>query len=187
MKNLFIVFEGLDGSGKTTIAKMLSCELNALYIQTPLGYYNQVRKLIDTRADITEHFLFYLAAVRYASEEIKKLLKQQSVICDRYSYSTIAYHRALGLTLDIDINQMNLLVPDYVFFLEISDKTQLERLANKKNSKTQADDWIIKQGVFQKLNQEFKKLPLQIINAENQPEQIVETIKEIIQKGELQC
>jgi len=41
--------------------------------------------------------------------------------------------------------------------------------------------------VFQKLNQEFKKLPLQIINAENQPEQIVETIKEIIQKGELQC
>lgn len=187
MKNLFIVFEGLDGSGKTTISKILSYELSALYIQTPLGYYNQIRKLVDARADVAEHFLFYLAAVRYASEEIKKLLKRQSVVCDRYLYSTIAYHRALGLKLDIDIGQVNVLIPDHAFFLEISAKTQLERLVSKKDAKTQADDWIIKQNVFQKLNQEFKKLPLQIINAENQPRQVVEIIKEIIQKGELRC
>lgn len=184
MKNLFIVLERLDGSGKTTISKMLSSELNALWVKTPLGYYNQIRKLVDARADIIEHFLFYLAVVRYASEKIKKLLKQKIVICDRYLYSTIAYHRALGLRLDIDIRRMNLLIPDYAFFLEISAKTQLERLMSKKDTKTQADDWIIKQNIFQKLNQEFKKLPLQIINAENRPGQIVKIIKEIIEEGD---
>ena len=184
MKNLFIVLEGLDGSGKTTISKILSCELNALYVQTPFGYYDQIRKLVDARADVTEHFLFYLATVRYASEEIKKMLKQQSVICDRYVYSTVAYHHALGLTLEIDINQINLLIPDYAFFLEISANTQTERLIKNGTNKTEADDWIIRQGVFQKLNQEFKKLPLKIINAENQPSRIVKTIKKIIWEGD---
>lgn len=180
-KNLFIVLEGLDGSGKSTIAKMLRHRLQGKLYQTPSGYYRKIKKLVDNNLDVVEHLFFCLASIRYASAEIKKLLRVKTVICDRYIYSTLAYHKVLGANINIDIETLKLLMPDIVFYLEISEKTQRDRIL-KKLDKTFADTWIMRQNVFDQLDREFKKFPVHIINAEVGPEEIVNQILDFSRK-----
>ena len=184
-KNLFIVVEGQDGSGKSTIAKILSDRLNGLFYQTPSGYYRQIRELVDKNADVIEHFLFYLAVIRYASQQIRDILQQRTVVCDRYFYSTFAYHRALEVGVEINIDQLQLVMPDYIFYLQISPETQTQRLCQKGDSKTFGDDWMVQQNIFTRLDQEFNKFPIHVVCAEHrEPIQIADEIVKIIQKGE---
>lgn len=182
-KNIFVVIEGLDGSGKSTIAKMLSEAFDCYYYETPAGYYKQIRTLVDNGLDIIEHYLFYLAAVRYASQQIQSMLKQRSVICDRYIYSTLAYHRTLGLGITINIDELQLLMPDYVFYLQISEEIQLQRLKERGYQTTTADNWLVKQNLFNQLDREFKKFPVRLVDAgHKQPKQIITEIIDDIGK-----
>lgn len=181
--SMFIVTEGLDGSGKSTIAQILAIELDGIYYKTPMGYYQKIRSEVDNNRDFIEHFLFYLASVRYASQQIKELLKTKIVICDRYIFSTLAYHNSLGVKIKIDVEKLELAIPDYTFYLQVSADNQLKRIKNRNNT-TFADDWIIKQKIHNRLNQEFKKFPMCVIETDNkQPMQVVDEIKSIIKGG----
>lgn len=74
--NLFIVCEGLSGTGKTKFAKALSRKLNAVYFKTPPSPFNKLRNFIDKNFDFKNRYYFYLASVFSASEQIKEILKK---------------------------------------------------------------------------------------------------------------
>ena len=59
-RNKFIVIEGIDGSGKTTVSKLLSEKLNALMYKTPSWPFSDWRDVIDKTVDIKSRFYFYL-------------------------------------------------------------------------------------------------------------------------------
>ena len=109
MKGKFIVFEGADGTGKTTQAKLLFDYLkkkkdNAVFFSFPnykSAWGKMVRRYLDGEFGDVDQVSPYLASMLYAgdrlleSERIKKWQKVgKTIICDRYMVSNIAHQVA---------------------------------------------------------------------------------------------
>lgn len=140
-KHLFIVFEGLDGAGKTTLAKMLAADLKGVYIATPppLLEIDGIRNVMDNEVSLETRFLYYLLGNSCVSDEIKKIRKRKVVICDRYIYSTLAIHQLLGVEINLDIASLRLEQPDTSFFIFVSDEKERRRRIRERQKRTKYD------------------------------------------------
>ena len=170
-KNKLIVLEGIDGVGKTTIALELKKVLKKKGISAILYEDYELKhpgfnplKLLVKKIPIAGSHLFYLASAIYKSQVIKKLLKKHWVICDRYFYSSVEYHKAKGSKLQIQpLN--DLLKPDYGFLLTLNEKTRQKRV--KQRSKITKSDLVSKQiGSFPYKMESFLK-KTDLINIDN--------------------
>ena len=144
-KGIFIVIEGLDGSGKTTQAKLLSKKLekthNVLLTAEPslgkIGSFIREDCLYEeTRLPIeAEALLFAADRIEHMHNEVKPALDQgKLVICDRYIYSSLAYQGSAGLSLDwIKTINARALQPDFSIFIDVSPEKVIERLQRKKS------------------------------------------------------
>lgn len=144
-KGLFITLEGPDGSGKTTIAKMLKEYLEEIGVKvaltrepggTEIG--EQIRSIIldnnnDKMSTMTEALLYAAARAQHVDEKIKPLLEEgYVVISDRYVMSSLAYQghaRGLGIEYVMEINEHAIgdLQPDKTLFFDISPEITLKR------------------------------------------------------------
>jgi dTMP kinase len=152
-KGSFIVIEGLDGSGKTTQAKILVRKLKqscgAVFTAEPsqgkTGRFIRNRILYgEKRSPITvEALLFAADRIEHIHDEVlPKLEEGRLVVCDRYIYSSLAYQGSSGLGLDwIQIVNQHALKPDLSLFIDVDPEVVLSRLRRKKsvmeNLKTQ--------------------------------------------------
>jgi len=144
---MFITFEGIDGSGKTTQSELLAnhfkqiySENNVILTREPGGtdFAEKVRRVLlkDNIDPISE--LLLLTSMRY--EHVKKLIlpalkEKKIVICDRFIDSTIAY-QGYGLGVDLGlIRDLHKLVkirrPDITFILDIDVQVGLSRAKDK--------------------------------------------------------
>lgn len=134
-----VVFEGIDGTGKSTLSRMLVEALTAsgtpsvLYedIEETASGFNTLKPYVRKRCDITTSFYFYLASALHKSHVIEdKLSEGVWVVCDRYVYSTIAHHLAHGLqeSLVPHIATFPIKLPDYIFIITLDEATRLERV-----------------------------------------------------------
>ena len=116
-KKPVIVFEGIEGSGKTSHCNFVSNFLKKkgishLKIREPGGSKNseKIRKLIlDNKSDFEKNtdLLLYLAARSENIQELNKHYKKKIILIDRFTDSTIAYqHYGLGVNLPL-INIIN--------------------------------------------------------------------------------
>ena len=109
MRGRFIVVEGIDGSGKSTMASRLAGELrargrNVLRTREPGGTLigEKVRTLLldaenAAMVPYAELFLYMASRAQLVDEVIRPALaKGTDVLCDRYYYSTAAYQGAAG-------------------------------------------------------------------------------------------
>lgn len=147
-KGIFIVFEGLDGNGKTTQVKLLEQYLKDKGFDvittrepggTPAG--EKIREIIlekdFTIHSLTELFLFEAARAQLVKEVIKPSLNQDRiVISDRDRMSSLAY-QGYGRNIDIEfIESLNSkacenLEPDIYFYLDIPPMEGLDRKGRK--------------------------------------------------------
>jgi dTMP kinase len=146
---MFITFEGIDYSGKSTQAKLLyeylqSKKIRSLLVREPGGtkISEKIRKILLNREHLemlplTEFFLFSASRSQLVSEVIKPNLKRGVVvICDRYYDSSSAY-QGYGGKLDVkkifDVNNFATsgLKPDLTFFIDILPKKAFERALEK--------------------------------------------------------
>jgi dTMP kinase len=146
----FITFEGGEGSGKSTQAKLLLDALrkrgvDALLTREPGGspFAEQVRELILDPAiaphtPLSEALLFYAARADHLHKTIRPALGVgRWVICDRFSDSTRVYQcDAGGLPLDVfnALEQMvvTLTFPDLTFILDVPAELGLSRAATRR-------------------------------------------------------
>lgn len=172
-KNLFIVLEGLSGSGKTTVSHLLAEELNGSYYSTPSGDFSKIREMIYSTNNLKFLFYFYLASIMFASEEIKKILATKTIVCDRYIYTTLCYYRALGLKESINLEKMPILLPDYTFLLVCNQNIQEARL----DVRGRTDHDKKERKYIKKILKEYRKYNLiEIDTSDFSPSQIVEKI-----------
>ena len=177
-KPFFIVFEGVEGCGKSYQSKKLYNKLKKIKLDTiltrePGGTKSSelIRNLIlkdyfakDSKEKFDKYTdtLLYLAA---RNEHIKNkiipaLIKKKVVICDRFVDSTIAY-QVYGKKVDIKfINNIHKKIlqgvtPNIVFVLKVSMKTSRERL-KKRKEKNRYDNF--KQSFYNKAQKSFIKL-----------------------------
>ena len=130
---MFLVLEGIDGSGKSDVAQKLADKLGGIVYATPPEKYRKLRKSIDSQGDLQRHYDFYREAITLASEEIRALISSgNTVICDRYWFSTIAYHRAGGMVLSVS-DFSALLQPDLTALLLVSPEMQVRRSNGRKD------------------------------------------------------
>jgi len=142
---IFLVIEGLDGSGKTTQAKILAQRLSETYnihltaepSRGKVGTFIRECCLYDqTRLPTeAEALLFAADRVEHMQTELKPALDQgKLVICDRYLYSSLAYQGSSGLNLDWIKNiNTQALQPDFSIFLDVPPERVLKRLHRKKS------------------------------------------------------
>ena len=148
-KKPIIVFEGIEGSGKTfhlnNIARYLKKKrISFIKIREPGGNYNseKIRKLIlnkNSNFNPTTDLLLYLAARNENINIIlKKYFKKKVILIDRFVDSTIAYqHYGMGVNLNLikNINKVILkgIKVDFTFLHYVSNKNMKKRLLKRKN------------------------------------------------------
>jgi dTMP kinase len=99
---MFIVIEGLDGVGKSTIAKALAAEIDAVILTTPGDKFSRIRNELELiyKDSPQARQLFYMSTVVTAANDVRELIaKGKNVIVDRYWLSTQVYHHWKVITL----------------------------------------------------------------------------------------
>jgi len=130
----FIVLEGLDGVGKSTLARRLANECGYQLMTTP------GTQLLPIRSDIinglgssqTARALFYAATVQAEGEKARGFNKQgKTVVMDRYRASTIAYAFERGVTIDLNAMLSQAVKPHLSILLTLDETERQNRLKQR--------------------------------------------------------
>ncbi len=134
---MFVVIEGVDGSGKSTICEFLSNKYSLIKRKSIGGVFNTVKNYFDIdNVTITERFSFLCGEAINNSFLIKEFRKNnKNVIFDRYYYSTLVYCESLlpKVTRDLDFLFENLEQPDIVIFINVDYNNMIRRLNSRDN------------------------------------------------------
>ena len=161
MNNLFITFEGGDGSGKSTQVNLLKDYLDNLNFETiktrePGGTPSAeiLRDLLTTGelekwTPMSEALLMWASRYEHLIQVIEPALNSgKNVICDRFYDSTYAYQ---GVAHNLGIDKMEKLKkliigdiePDVTFVLDIDPKVGLKRSLDRSNKENRFESYNI--------------------------------------------
>jgi len=197
---LFIAFEGIDGSGKSTQLNLLSQYLKSkgkkvLNIREPGGTIlgEKIREiLLDNNLNInkrSELLLFLASRAQLVEEVIKPHLKRGFfVLADRFSDSSIAYQggaRNIGVETVSTLNDFatDNIYPDIVFYIDIPTKIAMERLKDKNLDRLEKEGQIF----LEKVRNTYLKLSklrdnFFIIDGTKSIDNVFAEIKSIVEK-----
>jgi dTMP kinase len=152
----FIVFEGIEGSGKSTQAKLFydelvkrgeKCILTAEPTTSLVG--KMIRELLKSGNPVDMRTL-QLLFIADRSEHIESLIKPKleegyTVISDRYAPSTIAYGTSFGKKAGLRLGYLTnihkpFLAPDLLFFIDVPPERALERIQKRGGVKERFDE-----------------------------------------------
>ncbi|KAI4466388.1 thymidylate kinase [Holotrichia oblita] len=139
-KHPFIVFEGLDATGKTTISRKIAEKHNAKLLRTPPASISGLRGFFDNDQLRVPYYSFgnYIAEL-----EVLEALQQGPVVLDRYWHSTAVFWLSQSVE-DGSVNSLppksdkiytwpsDLLKPDMVIVLTTTEENRRKRIARRK-------------------------------------------------------
>ena len=144
----FVTFEGIDGSGKSTISKLVFKKLKSQGYDVVLTFEPTdtwigkcVQKCIETNTDpFVTAFAFIVDRIEHCKEIQKWLDESKIVLCDRYAESTYAYQGAQMQELTDnpmkwlqELSKDRIIIPDRTLVFVIDPKISLARIQNRDN------------------------------------------------------
>jgi len=153
---MFISFEGIEGSGKSTQIELLKDflnqkGLNPVVIREPGGTQigEKVRDIFLTKTNeyfdpLTEVLLLYSSRKQLDTNVIKPALKAgKVVIADRFADATIAY-QAYGKSVSKDFitqlhSDLEISKPDLTFFIDISPELSKARISDRESDRMESE------------------------------------------------
>lgn len=199
---MFIVLEGIDGSGKTTqlnkIKEYVAKEFpnkDIIFTREPGGLDNHIGEelrevILNNEMDDYTRALLY-AASRYEHQlKIKEWIADNKiVICDRYIYSSLAYNsnNISEMNEILNINRYNdIIKPNAILFYRINMDTYNERKRNRSNEREldvleqKPDSFFIKSSKFYTTAFNLTKANVIEINSNRSIEEVTSDTLEII-------
>ena len=173
-KGLFIVVDGIDGSGKSELIKMLHNYLfskhkkyRILTTREPTNgkYGEQIRQMLRREknpegSSLKLMSLFIKDRAEHLKSTIEPFLKSSGkhelniVLCDRYYYSTIAFQGAQGLGIkDMVEKNRQFRKPDIAFILDVEPSVALKRIRHRQKEKFEQLEFM------KRIRQNFLRLP----------------------------
>ncbi|MEK6949973.1 MAG: dTMP kinase [Nanoarchaeota archaeon] len=202
-KGIFIVLDGMDGSGKSEMVNLLgryissndkNCNVLATREPSEGVYGKEIRDILAQEEDpkingkrLLE--LFIKDREDHLKKEVVPFLNKTDkvkniVICDRYYYSTIAFQATQGLDIKmlIEVNK-GFLKPDLALILNIKPEIALERIKTRKKEKFEKLEFM------KKLRKRFLEMPkllndnIKVIDASKSKEEVFEDIRQEVEKA----
>ena len=189
-KGVFICIEGLDGSGKTTQAKLLAKKLgktyDVIYTSEPsnglIGSFIRNSYLYGENrlSPFVEALLFAADRIEHVENEIiPALIKGKIVISDRYVYSSLAYQGAGEVGLDwIQTINKSILNPDLAIFIDVEPEKVLARLNPEKSVMENLETQRKVRKVYLKFVANKKLI---LLNGENSKTKVAEDLFSLVQ------
>lgn len=195
-KGKFIVFEGTDGSGKSTQLRLLSqyfkekgveCYITREPTDSPFGAL--IHDCLIGRVETNE----YTIAAMFAADRLdhvfgvikKKLEEGITVLCDRYYLSSFAYNGGFVDTewvISLNGQAIQELKPDLTIFIDLSPEESMERVA--KRGETDRYETLERQRKIRdkyfELFERFKEENVQIVKSEEDKDLTQLHIRKII-------
>jgi len=174
MRGTFIVFDGADGTGTTThsllLYKFLKKKRNkVLLTKEPFPHQSEklIRKsLLQKNVDNLYLQLLFTAnrAMHLSTKIIPSLQRGETVICDRYFFSTLVFGQIAGIDKKflIKINE-KFIRPDITFFLSCDEKLAFSRIKDrgKKRDNFEQIDTIKKANeIYKEMSKEFNAIQI---------------------------
>ncbi|MEM7821793.1 MAG: dTMP kinase [Candidatus Aenigmatarchaeota archaeon] len=192
-KGKFIVFEGLDGSGKTVQAALLKqwlkergikCITTKEPTENITGNLLKVTLYLEKLSPVADALLFAADRAEHLDKEIKQALKDGNiVISERYVYANLAYQTAQGVDEKF-IEKINefAIKPDLVILLDVPADVALKRkwnvlyyLPSKFEKSIQFNEKVRRN--YLRL---AKKYNMKVIDATKPQDEVFEEVKEIV-------
>lgn len=144
----FITFEGIDGSGKSTVSKLVYKKLksdgyNVVKTFEPTNSWigKSVQRCIESKSDpFVTAFTFIADRIEHCKKIQGWLDSGKIVICDRYAESTYAYQGAQMQDLIDDsikwlkdLSKNRIIIPNRTFIFVINPKDSLARIQHRGN------------------------------------------------------
>lgn len=201
MRGIFITFEGVEGSGKTTqmqrLARVLSrgghrVERTREPDGTALGV--AVRRFFERPGlglePLGEVFLFMAARQQHVAEKIRPWLDRgRLVLCDRYTDATIAY-QGHGRGVDIDfIRELNLratsgVFPDLTLVFDLPPEEGFRRIGSRRLDRFEREKLAfhrrVRRGYLEIHRAEPKRVRL--IRAARPPEEVAREVDAVVEE-----
>ncbi|MEM5869572.1 MAG: dTMP kinase [Candidatus Aenigmatarchaeota archaeon] len=168
-KGVFIVLEGIDGSGKSSQSKLLfdflqKNKIPAILTHEPtdgeIGYLLTNKYLKEVDLPLVDAFLFAADREEHLKKTVIPALEQgKIVISDRYYHSTLAYQQAQGLELKflLELNK-KFIKPDLTIIIDLEPEIAVERIEKDKNRKMEERKKFEKVEFLKKVRKNFLEL-----------------------------
>ena len=142
----FITFEGIDGSGKSTVSKKVYEKLKTdgydvilTFEPTDSWIGKMVQKCIETKSDpYVTAYTFIADRIEHCKQIQQWLDEGKIVLCDRYAESTYAYQGAQMQDMIEDpmkwlqeLSKDRIIIPDRTYLFVIDPKVSLGRIQNR--------------------------------------------------------
>ena len=196
---MFISFEGIEGSGKSTQIELIEELIRAKGYQvkklrepgtTELGEKIRnifLEKTTETVDPITEAFLLYASRKHLDQNFLRQNLSDGAiVIADRYADATLAY-QSYGKGLDHNFvkiihDSSQLLSPDLTFYMDISAELSRERISDREMDRMESEsiDFFkkVREGYLQIAHDNPERVV--VLDANKTIDELHESIKKII-------
>jgi dTMP kinase len=202
VKPKFITFEGPEGSGKTSVIKVIVEQL--LKMNLPITTTREpggikiselIRHIIldvdNTEMDARTEALLYAAARRQHMAEIilPALEKGNHVLCDRFIDSSLAYQghgRGLGIDKVFEINRFAIddCLPDLTIFIDVPPHIGLKRVFSngRKVDRLDLESIEFHQTVYEGYHEVIKRFPerIKVVDGTQPIEQVIENVLKLV-------